>query len=177
MDSCEVNDHTNAGKVASLLGITKQSLCEALTRKTIFAHGDRVATSISKDTAIEGRDAFVKAIYGRIFLRIVNRINDTIFKIKPNDNVRTIGVLDIFGFENFLLNSFEQLCINYANENLQQFFVQHIFKVIFSFLKFYLFGNKYDKCFGFRWSKKNMQAKILTGKLLTLLTINKFWML
>lgn len=74
------------------------------------------------------RDSFVKAIYGRLFIMIVDKINDTIFKPKVYTK-NSIGVLDIFGFENFDNNSFEQLCINYTNEHLQQFFVQHIFKM------------------------------------------------
>lgn len=77
------------------------------------------------------RDAFVKGIYGRMFIWMVEKINNAIFKpTSTNKHKRTsIGVLDIFGFENFEKNSFEQLCINYANENLQQFFVRHIFKL------------------------------------------------
>ena len=74
------------------------------------------------------RDAFVKAVYGRLFIMIVEKINSMIFKPK-RETRSSIGVLDIFGFENFLQNSFEQLCINYANEHLQQFFVKHIFKM------------------------------------------------
>jgi myosin VIIa len=112
----------------SLTGVPKSQLIDALTHKTIFAQGERVVSSISKEHAFEARDAFVKAIYGRIFIRIVEKINTTLFKPLPKDKV-SIGVLDIFGFENFDSNSFEQLCINYANENLQQFFVKHIFKV------------------------------------------------
>lgn len=83
---------------------------------------------MSKDQALDTRDAFVKAVYGRMFIMIVDKINDAIYK--PKEEARnSIGVLDIFGFENFDVNSFEQLCINYANEHLQQFFVQHIFKM------------------------------------------------
>ena len=83
-------------------------------------------TNQSKDI----RDAFAKGIYGRLFVLIVKKINTAIFKqeLKFSDKC-AIGVLDIFGFENFDTNSFEQFCINYANENLQQFFVQHIFKM------------------------------------------------
>ena len=85
-------------------------------------------THQSKDV----RDAFAKGIYGRLFVYIVKKINNAIFKpdlIGRSGDRSAIGILDIFGFENFDMNSFEQFCINFANENLQQFFVQHIFKM------------------------------------------------
>lgn len=127
MDACEITDNVNMARIASLLGVARNSLNEVLVQKTIFAHGERVISLLSKDQAVEARDAFVKAIYGKIFVMIVDKINKTIFK---SSNKRTsIGVLDIFGFENFDTNGFEQLCINYANENLQQFFVKYIFKL------------------------------------------------
>uniref|UniRef100_A0A670ZBQ1 Myosin VIIA n=1 Tax=Pseudonaja textilis TaxID=8673 RepID=A0A670ZBQ1_PSETE len=71
-------------------------------------------------------------IYGRLFVWIVEKINAAIYRPPSHEskNVRkSIGLLDIFGFENFTVNSFEQLCINFANENLQQFFVRHVFKL------------------------------------------------
>lgn len=128
LEGSEITDGTNVGRVASMLGLNKSSLCDALTRKTIEIQGDKVISSISKQSALESRDSFVKAIYGQIFIMIVDKINQTIFK-QTSNTVNAIGVLDIFGFENFTINSFEQLCINYANENLQQFFVKHIFKM------------------------------------------------
>ena len=68
--------------------------------------------------AADSRDALAKIIYSRMFDWVVERINTTMYK--PGD--KFIGVLDIFGFEAFKENSFEQLCINYANETLQQHF-------------------------------------------------------
>lgn len=128
IESSEVPDALNANRVAGLLGVNKTRLCEAFTRKTLIAHGEKIVSPISASAAMEGRDALVKAIYGHIFEYIVEMINKTLHKDEQLSS-GSVGILDIFGFENFESNSFEQLCINYANENLQQFFVRHIFKL------------------------------------------------
>ncbi|CAG9097903.1 unnamed protein product [Plutella xylostella] len=128
LDATEITEQANVRRVATLLGVPMQSLIDALTRKTLFAHGETVVSTLSRDQSVDIRDAFVKGIYGRLFVTIVKKINAAIYK--PKSTMRTaIGVLDIFGFENFDQNSFEQFCINFANENLQQFFVRHIFKL------------------------------------------------
>ncbi|XP_063242397.1 myosin-VIIa-like isoform X2 [Bacillus rossius redtenbacheri] len=128
MDASEIPDQVHIQKIAAMLGVTKELLTDALTKKTIFAQGEKVVSHLSSAKALEARDAFVKGIYGRLFVYIVSQVNSTIYKSSAGIK-NSIGVLDIFGFENFETNSFEQLCINYANENLQQFFVQHIFKL------------------------------------------------
>ncbi|XP_013181332.1 PREDICTED: myosin-VIIa-like [Papilio xuthus] len=128
IDSSEVADTTNATRIANILGVNKATFCDALTKKTLIAQGDKVVSTLSASAAIEGRDALVKAIYGHVFEYIVETINKTLCKGQQLSS-GSVGILDIFGFENFLSNSFEQLCINYANENLQQFFVRHIFKI------------------------------------------------
>uniref|UniRef100_A0A8C3Y3G3 Myosin VIIB n=1 Tax=Catharus ustulatus TaxID=91951 RepID=A0A8C3Y3G3_CATUS len=87
---------------------------------------------LSSDLMVKALPWVLPGIYGRIFLWIVNKINSAIFNPtsqKPKDRHQSIGLLDIFGFENFSNNSFEQLCINIANEHLQQFFVHHVFKM------------------------------------------------
>ncbi|XP_041979694.1 myosin-VIIa [Aricia agestis] len=128
LDATEIIEQANVKRVAHLLGVPTQSLINALTRKTLFAHGETVVSTLSREQSVDIRDAFVKGIYGRLFVTIVKKINAAIYR--PKSTMRTaIGVLDIFGFENFDHNSFEQFCINFANENLQQFFVRHIFKL------------------------------------------------
>lgn len=128
LDATEIPDQSNVQRVAHLLGVPVQPLIDALTRKTLFAHGETVVSTLSREQSVDVRDAFVKGIYGRMFIFIVRKINTAIHKSRERQR-RSIGVLDIFGFENFNQNSFEQFCINYANENLQQFFVRHIFKL------------------------------------------------
>ncbi|XP_065841115.1 myosin-VIIa-like [Oscarella lobularis] len=115
--------------VAGLLKVSFDDLKRALTQKSTITQGEVIYSPLNQEKALDVRDAFVKGIYGRVFIWIVNKINTVIYKEKTERGRVSIGVLDIFGFENFEKNSFEQLCINFANENLQQFFVQHIFKL------------------------------------------------
>uniref|UniRef100_A0A674E5X1 Unconventional myosin-VIIa-like n=1 Tax=Salmo trutta TaxID=8032 RepID=A0A674E5X1_SALTR len=103
-----------------------------LTTRTLITRGESVSTPLSMEQGLDVRNAFVKGIYGRLFVWIVDKINAAIFRPPSCESKivrRSIGLLDIFGFENFTVNSFEQLCINFANENLQQFFVRHVFKL------------------------------------------------
>ncbi|KAJ3589043.1 hypothetical protein NHX12_009891 [Muraenolepis orangiensis] len=97
-----------------------------LTTRTLITRGESVATPLNVEQGLDVRNAFVKGIYGRLFVWIVDKINDAIYRPTSCETKipsRSIGLLDIFGFENFTL------CINLANENLQQFFVRHVFKL------------------------------------------------
>ena len=78
--------------------------------------------------AAQGRDAFCKAVYQRIFDFLVKCVNDSLAVEGGVDGLKFIGLLDVFGFEIFEVNSFEQLCINFANEKLQNFFLRAVFK-------------------------------------------------
>lgn len=131
LDASEIINIASTENAAKLLNVDRQNLIDALTTRTIFAHGEIVVSTLSTEQAQDVRDALVKGIYGRMFIWIVSKINSAIYRPKssPSHYRSSIGVLDIFGFENFHVNSFEQFCINYANENLQQFFVRHIFKL------------------------------------------------
>uniref|UniRef100_A0A8C7HRK9 Unconventional myosin-VIIb n=1 Tax=Oncorhynchus kisutch TaxID=8019 RepID=A0A8C7HRK9_ONCKI len=113
-------------------GYLPAALAVSLTYRSFMTNRERVSKPLNSEQAADSRDAFVKAIYGKLFIWIVGRINSAIHKTPTNGPkyVRnSIGLLDIFGFENFDSNSFEQLCINFANEQLQQFFVRHVFKL------------------------------------------------
>ncbi|NXK50374.1 MYO7A protein, partial [Chauna torquata] len=132
LDACEVVQSASLITAASLLEVDPQDVMNCLTSRTIITRGETVSTPLSMEQALDVRDAFVKGIYGRLFVWIVEKINAAIYR-PPSQELksvrRSIGLLDIFGFENFAVNSFEQLCINFANENLQQFFVRHVFKL------------------------------------------------
>uniref|UniRef100_A0A8C0ZHV0 Myosin VIIB n=1 Tax=Cyanistes caeruleus TaxID=156563 RepID=A0A8C0ZHV0_CYACU len=132
LDCSDVIDSPHFSIATKLLEVDSTELQNSLTNLSIIVRGESVSRPLNVVQAANGRDAFVKGIYGRIFLWIVNKINSAIFNPaseKPKDRHQSIGLLDIFGFENFSNNSFEQLCINIANEHLQQFFVHHVFKL------------------------------------------------
>uniref|UniRef100_A0A8D0L834 Myosin VIIA n=1 Tax=Sphenodon punctatus TaxID=8508 RepID=A0A8D0L834_SPHPU len=132
LDACEVLQSASLITAASLLEVDPQDVMNCLTSRTIITKGETVSTPLSMEQALDVRDAFVKGIYGRLFVWIVEKINNAIYRPPSHEHKsvrRSIGLLDIFGFENFTVNSFEQLCINFSNENLQQFFVRHVFKL------------------------------------------------
>ncbi|XP_069552553.1 myosin-IIIa isoform X1 [Brachyistius frenatus] len=129
-DKSNISNISVLENVASLLRIRSDELQEALTSHCVVARGETIVRTNTVDKAVEVRDAMGKALYGRLFSWIVNRINAL---LRPDSNPGeddkgiNIGILDIFGFENFKKNSFEQLCINIANEQIQFYFNQHIF--------------------------------------------------
>ncbi|KAM5165557.1 unconventional myosin-VIIb [Mantella aurantiaca] len=132
LDGCNVRESIHLSTVASMLEVNAMELGECLIKHTIIIRGESVSMPLTCSQASDGRDAFTKGIYGRMFMWIVNKINEATFMPSPKkvaSERRSIGLLDIFGFEHFNTNSFEQLCINFANEHLQQFFVRHIFKL------------------------------------------------
>uniref|UniRef100_A0A667YY73 Myosin IH n=1 Tax=Myripristis murdjan TaxID=586833 RepID=A0A667YY73_9TELE len=106
-----------------LLGVNAETLRKGLTFRWIEVKKDEVLSPFTTDHAIYARDALAKAVYGRTFTWLVNKINESMEN--TNSTRKTvIGLLDIYGFEVFNLNSFEQFCINYCNEKLQQLFIQ-----------------------------------------------------
>uniref|UniRef100_A0A6Q2X6W7 Myosin IIIB n=1 Tax=Esox lucius TaxID=8010 RepID=A0A6Q2X6W7_ESOLU len=123
-DKSEVPNAEALGNTAALLCIGPEELQEALTSHCVVTRGETIIRTNTVDKATDVRDAMSKALYGRLFSWIVNRINALLHVAESGMNV---GILDIFGFENFKRNSFEQLCINIANEQIQFYFNQHIF--------------------------------------------------
>lgn len=117
--------------VAKLLHIKPDILMQALTMKRHVMKNETVVTRYSVSEATNTRDAMAKCLYNSLFHYIVLRINQALLKRDgPASKGYYIGILDIFGFEDVgaQWNSFEQLCINYANEKLQSYFNQHIFQ-------------------------------------------------
>ncbi|KAM9391983.1 unconventional myosin-Ih [Pholidichthys leucotaenia] len=118
-----MNNKAELHWVSNLLGVDGQTLQEGLTFRRIEAKTELVLSPFTVDHAIYVRDALAKAIYGQTFTWLVNRINESM-ENKDSSRKAVIGLLDIYGFEVFYVNSFEQFCINYCNEKLQQLFIQ-----------------------------------------------------
>ncbi|KAJ1285094.1 hypothetical protein BS78_03G254900 [Paspalum vaginatum] len=104
-----------------------EKLENALINREINTPEGVITTTVGPNSATISRDGLAKQIYSRLFDWLVNRINASIGQ-DPDSN-KLIGVLDIYGFESFKTNSFEQLCINFTNEKLQQHFNQNVFKM------------------------------------------------
>ncbi|CAG5866602.1 unnamed protein product [Menidia menidia] len=114
---------TNASE---LLGLDTFQLSEVLTQRSIILRGEEICSPLTIEQAIDSRDSVAMALYSQCFSWIILKINQ---KIKGKENFKSIGILDIFGFENFEVNRFEQFNINYANEKLQEYFNKHIFSL------------------------------------------------
>ncbi|XP_077187964.1 unconventional myosin-IXb isoform X3 [Paroedura picta] len=115
-----------------LLKVKCEILVEVLTKRKTVTANDKLILPYSLSEATTARDSMAKSLYSALFDWIVLRINHALLNKKDMEESVTclsIGVLDIFGFEDFKTNSFEQFCINYANEQLQFYFNQHIFKL------------------------------------------------
>ncbi|XP_074053791.1 unconventional myosin-Ig [Macrotis lagotis] len=129
----EVAEEVLVDHVARLTATPQQLVMRSLLSRTVASGGrELIEKGHSGPEARYARDAFAKAIYERLFGWIVGRINE-VMEARGRDPRRdgkdtVIGVLDIYGFEIFPNNSFEQFCINYCNEKLQQLFIQLILK-------------------------------------------------
>uniref|UniRef100_A0A9L0SQ26 Unconventional myosin-X n=1 Tax=Equus caballus TaxID=9796 RepID=A0A9L0SQ26_HORSE len=114
------------GRSAELLGLDPTQLTDALTQRSMFLRGEEILTPLNVQQAADSRDSLAMALYARCFEWVIKKINS---RIKGKDDFKSIGILDIFGFENFEVNHFEQFNINYANEKLQEYFNRHIFSL------------------------------------------------
>lgn len=125
-DELVITNRTQLQSAAQLLQVTEEELSTSLTKRVIAAGGNVMQKDHNATQAEYGKDAFAKAIYDRLFTWIISRINRAILFRGSKTQARfnsVIGVLDIYGFEIFDSNSFEQFCINYCNEKLQQLFI------------------------------------------------------
>nr|CCA17321.1 myosinlike protein putative [Albugo laibachii Nc14] len=126
-ESCAV-DTKSANPSCKLLGFKLDDMVNALCFRTMHAANEEYRVPLSLDQAVTGRDALAKTLYANIFDWIVKKVNAVL--TNEMNGLFTIGVLDIFGFESFQVNFFEQLCINYANEKLQQKFTHDVFQSV-----------------------------------------------
>ncbi|XP_014277405.1 unconventional myosin-XV isoform X2 [Halyomorpha halys] len=126
-EGVEIGSDAEIRWAGHLLQISVDGIKMALTTKTTEARNERLLTALTIDQALDARDAFAKALYSSLFAWLVARTNHIVYK--GTKRTTAISILDIFGFEDFKENSFEQLCINYANEHLQCYFNKHIFKL------------------------------------------------
>ncbi|XP_066541823.1 unconventional myosin-Va [Hoplias malabaricus] len=110
-----------------LMGVAYQDMSHWLCHKKLKTATETYIKPIPKLQAVNARDALAKHIYAKLFNWIVDHVNKALHSSVKQHSF--IGVLDIYGFETFEINSFEQFCINYANEKLQQQFNMHVFKL------------------------------------------------
>uniref|UniRef100_A0A7N9AXE1 Myosin Ic, paralog a n=1 Tax=Mastacembelus armatus TaxID=205130 RepID=A0A7N9AXE1_9TELE len=140
-----ITTETQIMTLAKLLGVDGSALREALTHKKLTAKGEEMISPLNFEQAVCARDALAKAVYGRTFTWLVEKINQSL-AVKVGISIiilwgcccdlpfncmmgtfydsSVIGLLDIYGFEVLQHNSFEQFCINYCNEKLQQLFIE-----------------------------------------------------
>ncbi|XP_041839844.1 unconventional myosin-XV isoform X2 [Melanotaenia boesemani] len=111
--------------VAELLQVSPENLQKAVTFKITDTVREKIYTPLTVENAVDARDAVAKILYSLLFSWLTERINGRVY---PRNEALSISILDIYGFEELQVNSFEQLCINYANETLQSYFNRIVFQ-------------------------------------------------
>ncbi|XP_010585037.2 unconventional myosin-Vb [Loxodonta africana] len=127
-DSCSISpqdEHLN--NFCQLLGVEHDQMRHWLCHRKLVTTSETYVKTMSLQQVVNARNALAKHIYAQLFSWIVEHINKALHTSLKQHSF--IGVLDIYGFETFEVNSFEQFCINYANEKLQQQFNSHVFKL------------------------------------------------
>ncbi|KAF3322324.1 myosin-1-like protein [Carex littledalei] len=127
-DHVELVQDEGAQTVASLIGCDVDDLNLALTTRKMKVSNESIVQKLTFSQALDARDALAKSLYASLFDWLVGQINKSLAVGKACTG-KSISILDIYGFESFNKNSFEQFCINYANERLQQHFNRHLFKL------------------------------------------------
>lgn len=122
----DASTYDHLATAAELLGVGAQDLCRVLTTRLRQTVDGPLSCPLNSKQAEENRDSLVKVLYARLFDWLVGRINRSIGE--DPQPMASVGLLDIYGFESFTRNDLEQLCINLANEKLQQHFNMHVFK-------------------------------------------------
>ncbi|XP_017341765.1 unconventional myosin-Va [Ictalurus punctatus] len=126
--NCSVSaENSHLGIFCDLLMVSPKAMAHWLCHKKLKTATESFSKPLAKTEAVDGRDALAKYMYAKLFTWIISQINKALHS--SNKQHSFIGVLDIYGFETFEINSFEQFCINYANEKLQQQFNMHVFKL------------------------------------------------
>eukprot|EP00457_Paulinella_chromatophora_P000053 gb/GEZN01000053.1/.p1 GENE.gb/GEZN01000053.1/~~gb/GEZN01000053.1/.p1 ORF type:complete len:2897 (+),score=759.98 gb/GEZN01000053.1/:46-8736(+) len=128
-DGSEVVNKGHLEALGKLMQVDPVTLETALTFRTLSVRGSISMVPLVPADATSSVDALAKGLYGGQFDWLVKRVNTALAGDSSGKGANTIGILDIFGFEIFVENSFEQFCINYCNEKLQQHFNNHIFKL------------------------------------------------
>ncbi|CAK6980016.1 unconventional myosin-XV [Scomber scombrus] len=111
--------------VAELLQVSPDGLQKSVTYKLTDTVREKIYTPLTVESAVDARDAVAKILYSLLFSWLTERINGRVY---PRNEALSISILDIYGFEELQVNSFEQLCINYANETLQFYFNRVVFQ-------------------------------------------------
>uniref|UniRef100_UPI0037E73108 unconventional myosin-IXb isoform X2 n=1 Tax=Semicossyphus pulcher TaxID=241346 RepID=UPI0037E73108 len=128
----EVGPDEVLSTLCDLLKVKKEQLVKALTKRRVVSANATVVSQYTLQEAYTVRDSMAKSLYSALFDWIILHINHAVLNrrdMEESVSCLSIGVLDMFGFENLQINCFEQLCINYTNEKLQRYINQHIFKL------------------------------------------------
>ncbi|KAK0561123.1 Myosin type-2 heavy chain 1, partial [Tilletia horrida] len=128
-DAMLAEDEPSLFIATRILGIDSSEFRKWTVKKQIQTRGEKIVTNLTQAQACVVRDSVAKYIYSNLFDWLVDQMNKSLALGSTDTRTSMIGVLDIYGFEHFKVNSYEQFCINYANERLQHEFNRHVFKL------------------------------------------------